>query len=92
MKSVTNNQEEYDTVIGLLDDSHHLGIHHLHVFLDSQLVVSQLNKTFQVRDTCLFQKYLHEQRLAKHFNHIKFTHIPRDKNHIVDHIAKQILG
>ena len=31
----TNNQDEYDSVIGLLIASFHLGIHHLDVFLDS---------------------------------------------------------
>ena len=62
--STTNNQVEYEVIIGLLFDAHHLGIYHLHVFLDSQLVVSQLNKTFQDRDARLFRKYLHAQRLA----------------------------
>ena len=36
----TNNQAEYNGVIGLLAASLHLGIRHLDVFLDSQLLVS----------------------------------------------------
>jgi ribonuclease HI len=56
--SATNNQAEYTTVIGLLADAQHHHIHHLSVFLDSQLVVLQLNNVYNVRDPCLFHKYL----------------------------------
>ena len=31
----TNNQAEYDAIIGLLANAYNLGICHLHVFLDS---------------------------------------------------------
>ena len=55
----TNNQDEYDGVIGLLVAALQLGICHLDVFLDSQLLVSQLNNYYQVRDPCLFRKFLH---------------------------------
>ena len=36
----TNNQAEYDSVVGLLTSTLHLVIHHLDVFLDSQLLLS----------------------------------------------------
>ena len=52
------NHAEYDGVIGLLAAALQLGIHHLDVFLDSQLLVSQLNNYYQVCDACLFRKYL----------------------------------
>ena len=42
----TNNQAEYDSVTGLLVAALHLGIRHLNVFLDSQLLVSQLNNYY----------------------------------------------
>ena len=42
----TNNQDEYDGVNGLLATSLQLGIHHLYVFLDSQLLVSQLKNHY----------------------------------------------
>jgi ribonuclease HI len=53
----TNNQAEYTVVIGLLADTQHHHIRHLSVFLDSQLVVLQLNNVYHVRDPCLFRKY-----------------------------------
>ena len=56
--SATKNQAEYDVVIGLKCKSLHQGIRHMHVYLDSQLVVSKLNQTFETRDANLFRKYL----------------------------------
>ena len=54
----TNNQAEYTAVIGLLADAQRHHIHHLSVFLNSQLVVLQLNNVYRVRNPCLFRKYL----------------------------------
>ena len=48
--TTTNNQAEYDGVNGLLAAALQLGIHHLDVFLDSQLLVSQLNNHYRVRN------------------------------------------
>jgi len=89
--STTNNQVEYDVIIGLFINSSHLGINYLHVFLNSLLVVYKLNIDFNVCDPFLFRKHLHAQRLSRGFDHITFIHIPRNKNHIVNNIANQIL-
>ena len=53
--TATNNQDGYDGVNGLLAAALQLGVHHLDVFLDSQLLVSQLNNYHRVRDPCLFK-------------------------------------
>ena len=58
MGTMTNNQVEYNGVNGLLDTTLQLGIHHFDVFLDSQLLVSQLNNYYQVCDPYLFRKFL----------------------------------
>jgi ribonuclease HI len=87
----TNNQDEYTAVIGLLADAQHHHIHHLSVFLDSQLVVLQLNNVYHVRDLCLFRKYLQVRLLSQHFDSITFTHIPRQLNQTTDQIANIML-
>ena len=83
----TNNQDEYIVVIGLLADAHHHRIRHLSIFLDSQLVVLQLNNVYHVRDPFLFLKYLQVRLLSRHFDFITFTHIPRQLNQITDNLA-----
>jgi ribonuclease HI len=44
----TNNIAEYSAVIKLMSEASTLGIHHLIVRLDSQLVVSQLNSDYSI--------------------------------------------
>jgi ribonuclease HI len=49
----TNNVVEYSVVIELLRDALSHGISHLRVYLDAQLVVSQLNGVYHVYDPTL---------------------------------------
>jgi ribonuclease HI len=89
--SMTNNQAEYTAVIGLLANAQHHRIGHLNIFLDSQLVVLQLNNVYRVRDPCLFHKYLQVRLLSRHFDSITFTYIPRQLNQITDNLANIVL-
>ena len=50
---MTNNVIEYNTVIEFFCDTLSLGISHLGVYLDAQLVVSQLNGIYHVHDPTL---------------------------------------
>ena len=92
MGTATNNQAEYDDVNGLLSTALQLGIHHLDVFLDSQLLVSQLNNYYRVRDPCLFRKFLRTKHMVRTFESITFTHVPRNLNSVADQMANDILN
>ena len=92
MGIVTKNQAEYDGVNGLLDASLQLGIHLLDVFLDTQLLVSQLNNHYRVRDPCLFRKYLRTKQMIRTFESITFTHVPRNLNSVAYQMANDILN
>ena len=50
---LSNNVVEYSVVIELLRDAISHGVHSLEVRLDSQLVVSQLNGLYHIRDPTL---------------------------------------
>ena len=54
----TNNVAEYSAIIELLRDAFSLGISHLRVYLDAQLVVSQLNRVYRVHDPTLHRRFL----------------------------------
>ena len=62
---VTNNVAEYSTSIELLIEANTLGIQRITVKLDSQLVVSQLNGRYQVRDPILFRNFLRVHLLER---------------------------
>jgi ribonuclease HI len=87
----TKNQAKYTTVIGLLVDTQRHHIRHLSIFLDSQLVVLQLNNVYHVRDPCLFRKYLQVRLLSRHFDSITFTHISIQLNQTTVEIANMVL-
>ena len=87
----TNNVAEYSAVIELLHDAFSLGISHLRVSLDAQLVVSQLNKVYWVHDPTLHRRFLRVHLLEQKFDYITYFHVPRRLNQITDTLANHIL-
>jgi ribonuclease HI len=87
----TNNVTEYSAVIELLCDALSLGISHLWVYLDAQLVVSQLNRVYRVHDPTLHRRFLRVRLLEQNFDYITYFHVPRRLNQITDTLANQIL-
>ena len=68
-----NNVAEYSVVIELLRDAISHGILSLEVHLDLELVVSQLNGLYNVRDPTLLKKFLHARLLERQFDNITYT-------------------
>ena len=64
---------------------------HLHVRLDSLLLVMQLNGVYRVRNLVLFRRYLRVELLICEFETITVNHVPREQNHYVDSIANHVL-
>jgi ribonuclease HI len=89
--NTTNNVAEYSAVIELLRDALSLGIYHLRVYLDAQLVVSQLNRIYHVHDPTLHRRFLRVRLLERYFNYITYLHVPRSLNQITDTLANHIL-
>jgi ribonuclease HI len=87
----TNNVAEYSTVIELLRDALSLGISRLWVYLDAQLVVSQLNRIYRVHDPTLHRRFLRVRLLEHNFDYITYFHVPRSLNQITDTLANHIL-
>ena len=87
----TNNVIEYSAVIELLRDALSLGISRLWVYLDAQLVVSQLNRIYRVHDPTLHRRFLRVHLLERNFDYITYFHIPRSPNQITDTLANHIL-
>jgi ribonuclease HI len=87
----TNNVTEYSAVIDFLCDTLSFSISHLWVYLDTQLVVSQLNRIYHVHDPTLHQQFLRVRLLERSFDYITYFHVPRRLNQIIDTLANQIL-
>lgn len=72
----SNNIVEYTIVINSLSEVISLDIDSLVLYLDSQLVVSQLNNIYWVRDPYLYRQFLRVCLLQRSFVYITFVHIP----------------
>ena len=64
LQPASNNVAEYSVIIDLLHDAISHGVHSLEVRLDSQLVISQLNGLYRIRDSTLLRRFL-RVRLAR---------------------------
>ena len=87
----SNNVAEYSTVIKLLRDAILHGILSLDVRLDLELVVSQLNGLYHVRDPTLLRRFLRVRLLERQFDNITYIHIPRNDNQVADSYANYVL-
>jgi ribonuclease HI len=87
----TNNMAEYHVVIGLLTQASSLGISRIIVYLDSQLVVYQLNRIYAIRSPILLRLHLQVRRLERMFDYIEYRHIPRELNSVSDSLANYIM-
>jgi ribonuclease HI len=76
----TNNVVKYSAVIEFLRDALSLGISCLWVYLDTQLVVSQLNKIYRFHDPTLHRRFLRVHLLECNFDYITYFHVPRRLN------------
>ncbi|XP_072094173.1 uncharacterized protein [Arachis hypogaea] len=85
---VSNNQAEYEAIIGGLLLSKEVGVTRVEVNSDSQVVTSQINETYQAKDP-LLQKYLEKvSGLSKDFEEVVVQHVPRERNTQADLLSK----
>ncbi len=87
----TNNQAEYQALIVALKKAKELGGRELDVFLDSELVVKQLNREYKVKNKDLAPLFLEVYNLSLNFSKIKFTHVYREKNQEADRLANEAM-
>ena len=84
----SNNEAEYEAVIAGLSLAHSLEIDQLEVWSDSQLVVRQIEDTYEVKSRRMIL-YLRKVRdLLKKFILVQVRHIPRAENSRADTLAK----
>ena len=87
----SNNVSKYSVIIELLQDAISHGVLSLEVHLDLELVVSQLNGLYHVRDTTLLRRFLRVRLLERQFDNITSIHVPRINNKVADSYAKYVL-
>ena len=89
----TNNEAEYAALIIALSVAGDFTKGHVHCFLDSELVVKQLDGKYRVRNSRLKDLWLRVRSLQKRFQEVTFSHISREDKNIreVDKQANRVL-
>lgn len=92
----TNNEAEYMALIsGLKKLKQLLGKTakqaEIECYLDSELVVKQLNHEYKLKDERIKQFFLEIWNLMLEFKTVKFKHILREKNKIADSMVNEAL-
>ena len=85
----TNNQAEYRAVIAALKEAVRLGAGEADIYLDSELVVKQINGSYRVRNAALKPLYRQVKELAASFKGFRISHIPRRQNAGADELANR---
>lgn len=87
----TNNQAEYTALKLALEDAKKLGASEVMVFMDSLLVVNQMNGIFKIKNRDLWPLHDAIKQLAKGFKKISFNHVPREQNKVADAAVNRAL-
>jgi len=85
----TNNVAEYMALIYGLEEALYLRAKNVDCFLDSQLLVRQLEGTYKVKDEKLRLFYSQVNHLKSLFKRVNFNHIKREENKEADILAKK---
>ncbi|XP_024171526.1 uncharacterized protein LOC112177468 [Rosa chinensis] len=84
----SNNTAEYEALIAGLQIARELGVQHLHIFSDSQLVVNQVSGNFEPKEPHMSSYQALARALVQRFTSYIFTQIPRAENDKADALAK----
>lgn len=91
----TNNVAEYTGVIAALEwliSTRPSALSTMHFYLDSLLVVNQLNGLYKVKDAKLRELLLIIRRLENDIGaRVSYRHIPRERNRDADALVNQTL-
>ena len=87
----TNNVAEYRGLIAALEYCVKNNINDVEIYLDSLLVVQQVNKEFKVKSKKLGDLYSYSLTLIEKIKNINVNHIRREYNKRADELANEAL-
>ena len=87
----TNNVAEYRGLIAALEYCVKNNINDVEIYLDSLLVVQQVNKEFKVKSKKLGDLYSYSLTLIEKIKNINVIHIRREYNKTADELANEAL-
>ena len=87
----TNNDAEYLALIQGLIIANEKKIKSIASYLDSELLVKQLNGEYKVKNERLQKLFTKVRNLENKFTKVSFTHVRREKNKRADELVNEAL-
>ncbi len=88
----THNVAEYRALIEGLKLAREHGVERIRVYMDSELVVDQMNGASAVKQTHLRELHEVTRELVAQFTSIRISWVPREMNVEADRLVKKALG
>lgn len=83
----SNNKAEYEALIARLLATQKLGVEEVEMFLDSRLVVNQMDGSFEARDQHMSQYLKLIESICTNFREVNMNRISRSQNSHTDSLA-----
>lgn len=87
----TNNQAEYTALKTGLEACRQMGVKEVYSYLDSLLVVNQVNGSYKVKNQDLWPIHDAVNQLKDSFEKVHFKHVPREFNKLADAAVNRAL-
>ncbi|MCH7758927.1 ribonuclease HI family protein [Patescibacteria group bacterium] len=87
----TNNQAEYQALILGLEKAKSLKASEVDCYLDSKLIVEQINGNYKIKNPGLGSLFIRVWNLSQSFKKVNFYHIPREKNQEADQLVNKAM-
>lgn len=88
-RAMTCNQAEYEALILGLEVARRMGLNHVEVRSDSQIVINQMLGRFSVRKRALRRLHARASAAATALDRLELVHVPRERNRLADALANE---
>jgi ribonuclease HI len=87
----TNNQAEYKAAVRALEEAKKKKAKELYFYLDSELVVKQLNGEYKIKNKGLQPLFVKIYNACLDFKKVEFKHVRREKNKEADRLVNEAI-
>ena len=87
----TNNQAEYKGVLKAIEKAKEMKAKELTFYLDSELIVKQMNGQYRVKNKDLLPIYMEIRKYILEFEKVEFNHVRREYNKEADALANMAM-
>jgi ribonuclease HI len=88
----TNNVAEYMALIHALKVAKKYKAKWVRFYLDSELLVNQINGLYRTKNKNLFNLLQQVRKLSNNFSQVEFQYIPREENKLADKLANKAIN